>query len=207
MHACTQRILSRPSAQLVNAAETFVRDDDANFRRMPDLGAGAHFDHAARSDSVAQPCHAFDRGAMLAAEKCAFLFKPMTDDMNSAISADRSKRMDRTLKTIEGVSRAVHAHLKRLVVVISARLARGHDCLPWLEHCCKPITHPILGRFLSHAWRPHTGQGRFDKSHPSCLRGIGPKNARMRAFGVQALQGRGSPHDQSWADFGELCHG
>jgi hypothetical protein len=38
--------------------------------------------------------------------------------------------VDRALKAIEGVGRAVHAHLKSLVVVISARFAFGHDCLP-----------------------------------------------------------------------------
>jgi hypothetical protein len=57
---------------------------------MPDLGTGVHFDHAARSYSVAQPGHAFDRGAMLAAEKCAFFFEPVADDMDTAISAGRS---------------------------------------------------------------------------------------------------------------------
>jgi hypothetical protein len=38
--------------------------------------------------------------------------------------------MDRALEAIESVGRAVHTHLKRLVVVISARFAFGHDCLP-----------------------------------------------------------------------------
>ena len=48
--------------------------------------------------------------------KCAFLFEPLADDMESAISASRSERMDRALKDVyRGVSRAVHAHLKRLV--------------------------------------------------------------------------------------------
>ena len=61
---------------------------------------------------------------------CAFLFEPVADDVDSAISAGRSERMDRALKAVEGVSRAVHAHLKRLVVFISARFASGHDSLP-----------------------------------------------------------------------------
>ena len=39
---------------------------------------------------------------MLAAEKFAFLFEPVTDDMNTAISASRSERMDRALKTVIG---------------------------------------------------------------------------------------------------------
>ena len=64
---------------------------------------------------------------MVAAEECAFLFEPMTDDMDSAISTGGSERMDRALKAIEGVGRAVHAYLKRLVVVISAGFADRHD--------------------------------------------------------------------------------
>src|SRR3977135_140774 len=84
---------------------------------------GTHFDHAACSYSVAQAEHAFDLGAMLAAEERAFLFEPVTDDMNAAIVAGRSQRMDRAFEAVEGVGRAVHAHLKRLVVVISAGFA------------------------------------------------------------------------------------
>jgi len=60
------------------------------------------YDHAACSHSVAQADHAFGLGAMLAAEKFAFLFEPVTDDMNTAISARRSERMDRALKTVIG---------------------------------------------------------------------------------------------------------
>ena len=60
------------------------------------------YDHAACSHSVAQADHAFGLGAMLAAEKFAFLFEPVTDDMNTAISASRSERMDRALKTVIG---------------------------------------------------------------------------------------------------------
>src|SRR4249920_2903938 len=52
------------------------------------------YDHAACSHSVAQADHAFGLGAMLAAEKFTFLFEPVTDDMNTAISARRSERMD-----------------------------------------------------------------------------------------------------------------
>ena len=108
----------------------FVCGTRAHFRDtggVP-LGSGAHFDHAACPYSVAQAGHTFGLGAMLAAEKCAFLFEPVTDDMNTAISAGRSERMDSALKAIEGVGPAVHAHLKRFVVVISACFALGHDC-------------------------------------------------------------------------------
>jgi hypothetical protein len=60
------------------------------------------YDHAACSHPVAQADHAFGLGAMLAGEKFAFLFEPVTDDMNTAISASRSERMDRALKTVIG---------------------------------------------------------------------------------------------------------
>src|SRR6266550_6453612 len=95
------------------------------------LRARAHFDHATYSNSVTQTDHSFELGAMLAAEECAFLFEPVTNDTNTAIVARRSQRMDCALKAVEGVGRAVHAHLKRLVVVISAGFASSHDCLPF----------------------------------------------------------------------------
>ena len=98
------------------------------------LGAGAHFDHPACSYSVAQADHAFGLGAVLAAEKCAFLFEPVTDDVNTAIRAARSERMDSALKAIEGVGPSVHVHLKRFVVVISARFALCHDAAIRLEN-------------------------------------------------------------------------
>ena len=72
-----------------------------------------------------------DLGAMLATEEGAFLFEPVTDNMNAAIVAGWSERMDRTLEAIEGVGRAVHAHLKRLVVVVAAGFASGHDGFPF----------------------------------------------------------------------------
>jgi hypothetical protein len=53
-------------------------------------------------------------------------FEPVTDDVNTAIRA--SERMDSALKAIEGVGPSVHVHLKRFVVVISARFALCHDC-------------------------------------------------------------------------------
>ena len=48
------------------------------------LGAGAHFDHPACSYPVAQADRAVGLGAMFAAEKCTFLFEPVTDDVNTA---------------------------------------------------------------------------------------------------------------------------
>jgi hypothetical protein len=112
------------------------------------LCEGARFDHITCSYSVTQADHAFDLGAMLTAEECAFLFEPMTDDMNTAIVAARSQRMDCALKAVEGMGPAVHAHLKRLVIVISAGFASGHDCLPFCwGKMLEPITRAIPRRF------------------------------------------------------------
>jgi hypothetical protein len=72
---------------------------------------------------------------MLATEEGTFLFEPVTDNMNAAIVAGWSEGMDRTLEAIEGVGLAVHAHLKRFVVVVSAGFASGHDVLPSVEGC------------------------------------------------------------------------
>ena len=55
------------------------------------------YDHAGVAQSQITPL-----ASMLAAEKFAFLFEPVTDDMNTAISASRSERMDRALKTVIG---------------------------------------------------------------------------------------------------------
>ena len=109
--ASTVGTLPRPTRLASNSEPTkvapiLVHDDDARgelVRRTLNSGAGAHFNHAARAYSVAQPAHAFGLGAVRAAEKCAFLFEPVADDMNSAISADRSERMDRALEAIEGM--------------------------------------------------------------------------------------------------------
>src|SRR5271165_2266072 len=68
---------------------------------------------------------------MITTEEDAFLLQPVTDNMNAAIVAGRSQRMDRALEAVEGVGRAVHAHLKRLVVVIAAGFASGHGGLPF----------------------------------------------------------------------------
>src|SRR3984893_8493532 len=87
------------------------------------LHAGAQFDHAACPYSVTQAGHAFGLCAMVAAEERAFLFEAVTEDMNAAIVAGWSQRMDRALEAVEGVGGAVHAHLKRLVVVVSAGFA------------------------------------------------------------------------------------
>src|SRR3954447_11878108 len=92
-----------------------------NYATRSRLRAGTHFDHAACSYSIAQAHHAFDLGAMVATEEGAFLFEPVTDNMNAAIVAGWSEGMDGTL-AIEGVGRAVHAHLKCFVVAAFAAL-------------------------------------------------------------------------------------
>ena len=91
------------------------------------LHAGTHFDHAACSYSVAQAHHAFYLGAMLAAEEGAFLFESVTDNMNPAIPAGWSQRMDCTLEAVERVGCTIHGHFERLVVVVSAGFASSHD--------------------------------------------------------------------------------
>jgi hypothetical protein len=46
------------------------------------------------------------------------------------------------------VGPAVHVHLKRLVIVISAGFASGHDCLPFCwGKVLEPITRTIPRRF------------------------------------------------------------
>jgi hypothetical protein len=71
--------------------------------RRKSLRARTYFDHAACSYSVAQADHAFDLGTMLAAEERAFLFEPVTEDMNAAIVAGRSQRMDSAFEAVESV--------------------------------------------------------------------------------------------------------
>src|SRR5262249_29457899 len=106
-------------------------------------------------------------GAMLAAEESAFLFEPMADDVDAAVLAGRRQRVDRALEAVEGVGRAVHAHLEGLVVVVAAGFASGHgdlvsgwgDChhnrrpaapVPAKRLCCRGIfpgmTLPQPGR-------------------------------------------------------------
>src|SRR5712692_10849049 len=134
------------------AAPCLWRELTSRFAPLPTLRsvlrARPHLDHAARAYSIAQAHHAFDLGAMLAAEERAFLFESVTDDMDAAVLAGRRQRMDRALEAVEGVGRAVHAHLKRLVVVVSAGFASGHDCLPFgWRMVLEPITRAIPRRF------------------------------------------------------------
>jgi len=66
---------------------------------------------------------------MLAAKEGAVLLEAVPDDADAAVLAGRRQRVDRAFEAVEGVGGAVHGHLKRLVVVVSAGFASGHDNL------------------------------------------------------------------------------
>src|SRR3979411_538278 len=67
---------------------------------------------------------------MLAAEERAVLLEPVTDDADAAVLAGRRQRMDCAFEAVKRVGGAIHAHLERLVVIVSARFASGHGNLP-----------------------------------------------------------------------------
>src|SRR5262249_53694903 len=81
------------------------------------------------ADAVAQAGYANGLGAMLAAKEGAVLFESVADDADAAVLAGRRQRMDRALEAVEGVGGTVHAHLKRLVVVVSTGFTSGHGNL------------------------------------------------------------------------------
>jgi hypothetical protein len=85
---------------------------------------------------------------MVAAEERAVLLEPVADDPDAAMVAARGERMDGALEAVEGVGGSVHAHLERLVVVVSARLAPGHDRLPKVVGGLTVITCIVPRRFL-----------------------------------------------------------
>ena len=64
---------------------------------------------------------------MIAAIKGTPLFKAVTDDAGSTMLTGRSQGVDRTFETVKRVRLAIHDDLERLVVVVAASLARGHD--------------------------------------------------------------------------------
>src|SRR5262245_16806138 len=49
--------------------------------------------------------------------------------MDAAVLACRCERVDRAFEAVEGVRRAVHAHLKRLVVIVAAGFTSRHGDL------------------------------------------------------------------------------
>src|SRR5262249_35637137 len=81
------------------------------------------------ADPVAQAGDAHDLGAVLTAEERAVLLQPVPDDMDAAVLAGRCQRVDRAFEAVEGVRRAVHAHLKRLVVIVAAGFTSRHGDL------------------------------------------------------------------------------
>src|SRR6476620_7172433 len=66
---------------------------------------------------------------MLAAEENPFLLESVAHDMDAARLAFWRQRMDRAFEAVEGMGGTVHAHLERLVVVVSARFTSGHEDL------------------------------------------------------------------------------
>src|SRR4029077_2415567 len=80
---------------------------------------------------------------MLAAEENPFLLESVAHDADAASLAFWRQRMDRAFEAVEGMGGTVHAHLERLVVVVSAsHLAmRTSHLLLGLEG----ITRPIAG--------------------------------------------------------------
>jgi hypothetical protein len=61
---------------------------------------------------------------MFAPEGRAFLFEPVADDTEAAVLAGRRQRMNRAREAVEGMDGTVDAHLKRLVMIGSSRLAQ-----------------------------------------------------------------------------------
>src|SRR5581483_9519835 len=84
----------------------------------------------ARSDAVAGGLHARAMGAVRTAEERAIRLHAMTDDPTSAVVAGGRERVDRALEAVEHVPLALGDDLNRLVVVVPAHLAFGHDCSP-----------------------------------------------------------------------------
>jgi len=50
----------------------------------------------------------------------------VADDTAIAVGANRSQRVDRALKAIEGVPLSGHDHFKRLVIIVLANFACRH---------------------------------------------------------------------------------
>src|SRR5947209_4159670 len=109
---------------------------------MPDNAFGS-----GQSSVVAQLGHAFVLGAMGAAKDFMAFLQPMADDADAAMGASRRKRVDRTLETVEDVGRAVHLHLKRLVVIVAAGFASGHGLASRDVRGGKDQTHGSRARF------------------------------------------------------------
>src|SRR5687768_3294724 len=64
-----------------------------------------------------------------AKEHAVLVLGPVSENAASAVIARRSQRMNRTLKTIEDVSRPTQGHLKSFVVGVSADFTGFHCVL------------------------------------------------------------------------------
>src|SRR5262245_39831925 len=83
--------------------------------------------------------------AVLAAEGSPFLLEPVAHDADAAILAFRRQRVDRTFEAVEGMGGTVHAHLERLVVIVSAGFTSGHGDLAPVAWSLKDNPAPYAG--------------------------------------------------------------
>ena len=88
---------------------------------------GAPWGPGRASDPVAQAVHAFGFRAVTAAEERAAPLKAVANDACAAMSAHWSERAYGAFETVEHMLLALHQDFKRLVVVVPARFANGHD--------------------------------------------------------------------------------
>jgi hypothetical protein len=85
------------------------------------------------SDPILETPDSFFFRAVVAAEKLAISFQPMTDNAASACAALRCHRLNGALETVERHCPIAHRHLKRFIVVVTASVTFGHCALPCLE--------------------------------------------------------------------------
>ena len=85
------------------------------------------------SDPILEALDPFFLRAVVAAEKPAISFEPMTDNAASACAALRCHRLNGALETVERHRPIAHRHLKRFIVVVTASVTFGHCALPSLR--------------------------------------------------------------------------
>ena len=85
------------------------------------------------SDPILETPDSFFLRAVIAAEKLAISFQPMTDNAASACAALRCHRLNGALETVERHCPIAHRHLKRFIVVVTASVTFGHCALPCLR--------------------------------------------------------------------------
>ena len=84
-----------------------------------------------RSSAIFQFRSAGSARAVDATENLSIRFNAVSDDPAMAMRANWRERVNRAFEAVERVRHTVHDHLKRLVVVVSAGFAFGHDLLPF----------------------------------------------------------------------------